>query len=257
VALVDAADAGHDLAGGAVAALEGVQPDRQGQAGIDPAAVDKDGAGPAGTGVAALLRAGQPQVFAQQVQQRGPVVDRDGVPRAVDGQGDTTAGRCLGGVRGFGAEHGRPRYEAARHDRTADGGGVRDERAPGRTWIPREIPRGGETGDSGIRWTCPLSWSTGDRAGPWARQECGCRWLNASGSRFTRPSVRHVIHCGARGTIQRVSSSGTTPVATTAVGTSGSSRRTGRPGRYLRYAASGRFCRRTSPATSPAICCAP
>ncbi|WP_262505599.1 hypothetical protein [Streptomyces sp. TRM68367] len=49
--------------------------------------------------------------------------------------------------------------------------------------------------------------------------------LNTIGSRLTGPSVRHCIHCAAHGAIQRADSFGTTPVCTTAVGTSGSSRK--------------------------------
>ncbi len=122
VPFLDAADAGHDLPRRAEPALEGVLLDErplqrmqftvlatwgepldggdlgalqapcQRQAGVDPPPVDQDGAGPAGTGVAALLGAGQAELFAQQVQQRGPVVDRGGAPLAVHGQRDATAG---------------------------------------------------------------------------------------------------------------------------------------------------------------------
>src|SRR2546421_11783906 len=93
VAFLDAADAGHDLAGGAVAALERVlvderplqrmqfvviprgqpldggdvgtlQAHRQCEARVDPLTVDQNRAGPAGPGIAALLGSGQTQVFA-------------------------------------------------------------------------------------------------------------------------------------------------------------------------------------------------
>ena len=99
------ADGGAELAGRAIAALEGVVLDegvldrmqravgtgqafdrgdrrailhhRQGQAGVDPDAVDQDGAGAALAVVAAFLGAGQIEVQAQQVQQRRPGRDRE------------------------------------------------------------------------------------------------------------------------------------------------------------------------------------
>jgi hypothetical protein len=94
--LGDAGDGGADLARGAVTALEGVVldeggldgrqlsalrdafdgrdlralvHDRQGQAGIDAAAVDEDGAGAALATVAAFLGAGQAEYFTQGVEQ--------------------------------------------------------------------------------------------------------------------------------------------------------------------------------------------
>src|SRR5882757_4681361 len=96
VFLRDASHPGHDLTGGAVAALERVVVDecllqrvqsvpvrealdggdlralahhRQGQAGVDPPAAEQHGAGTTRTLVAALLGAGQLGPLAQQVQQ--------------------------------------------------------------------------------------------------------------------------------------------------------------------------------------------
>ena len=95
---LDAADAGQDLAGSAVAALEGVlvderllrrvqlisvrealdggdldplQPYGECQAGVHPLPVDQHGARAARPCVAALLRAGQIEMFTQQVEERG------------------------------------------------------------------------------------------------------------------------------------------------------------------------------------------
>jgi hypothetical protein len=112
MAFLDAAYAGHDLSGGAVAALEALVLDESGlervqliafgesldggdlgafmhhgkrQAGIHPSAVDQHSARPAGALVAALLRAGEVEPFAQHVKQRlsrvvikrmGPTIDR-------------------------------------------------------------------------------------------------------------------------------------------------------------------------------------
>jgi hypothetical protein len=111
VPLGEQADARADLAGGAVAALEGVAldegflqrvqavavrqafdgghagaglHDRQGEAGVDPPAVGQDGAGPALAVVTALLGAGQAEVLAQGVQERHPRFQLQLVSGAVD-----------------------------------------------------------------------------------------------------------------------------------------------------------------------------
>ncbi len=55
--------------------LRTIRRDREHQAGVDPPAVEQDRARPALPIVAALLRAGQAERLAQQVQQRGPVID--------------------------------------------------------------------------------------------------------------------------------------------------------------------------------------
>ena len=68
--------------------LGAVVRDREREAGVDAAAVEQDRAGAALAVVAALLRAGQPEVLAQQVQQRGARVDGEAVLLAVDVQGD-------------------------------------------------------------------------------------------------------------------------------------------------------------------------
>ena len=104
VALVDAGDRRHDLAGRAVAALEGVlvdegllhrmqlavrsarpsmvvtgaalHRDRKRQAGEHAPAVDQHRAGAALAVVAALLRAGEAEVLAQRIEQRRARVER-------------------------------------------------------------------------------------------------------------------------------------------------------------------------------------
>ena len=128
VAFLDAGDRRHDLAGRAVAALEGVVIDEgllhrmqravrlgeafdggdllaldargERQARQHAAAVDQHRAGAALAMVAALLGAGQADVLAQRVEQRGPHVERQLMALAVD------AHRDLEGVR-------RPRPAAA------------------------------------------------------------------------------------------------------------------------------------------------
>ena len=62
--------------------------DRQRQAGIDPPAVDQHRAGAALAVVAALLGAGQVELVAQQVEERGPGLDRQVPNFAVDRQGN-------------------------------------------------------------------------------------------------------------------------------------------------------------------------
>ena len=56
---------------------------RQGGAGLHRFAIDMDHAGPALAGVAADMRAGQPQLFAQQFDQQGAALDRHAVALAV------------------------------------------------------------------------------------------------------------------------------------------------------------------------------
>src|SRR5439155_8362488 len=73
---------------------------RQRQAGIDPPPVDQNGARAALSVVAALLGAGQVEMVAQCVQQRGPWGDREFHLAAVDGQPD----------RNFLRHRGSPRY---------------------------------------------------------------------------------------------------------------------------------------------------
>ena len=65
--------------------------DREQQAAVGPAAVEQHGAGAALAVVAALLRAGQAEVLAQQVEQGRAGVDLERVLLAVDGQGDGDA----------------------------------------------------------------------------------------------------------------------------------------------------------------------
>ncbi len=108
---------GHDLAGGAVAALVAVVLDEgglhgvevagladafdggdlvgggrvhegEGHAGVDASAVDVDGAGSALAVVAALLGAGQVEVLAQAVEQGGARIHIEGVGLAVDSKGE-------------------------------------------------------------------------------------------------------------------------------------------------------------------------
>ena len=104
--LFEESDGGADLAGGAVAALEAVVfeeggldgvegvalgeafdggdlgavgGDGEGEAGVDAAAVEEDGAGSALAVVAALFAAGEFEVFAQGVEERGAGVEGEGV----------------------------------------------------------------------------------------------------------------------------------------------------------------------------------
>ena len=62
--------------------------DREDRAGLRAAAVDEDGAGAALTGVAADVRAGQTQVFAEEVDQEHAGVDVSLARLAVDGHRD-------------------------------------------------------------------------------------------------------------------------------------------------------------------------
>ncbi len=113
--LFEERDGGADLAGGAVAALEAVVfeeggldgveivafgeafdggdfgsvgHDGEGEAGVDAAAVDEDGAGSALAVVAALFAAGELEVFAQGVEERGAGVERERLRGAVDLEGE-------------------------------------------------------------------------------------------------------------------------------------------------------------------------
>ena len=115
MALGDAGDAGHDLPGGAIAALEGVALDEGGLQrmellalgealdGRDLASLHKGGerearfhalavhqhrAGAALAEAAALLRAGQMQVLAQGIEQRGARIERQPMLGSVDAQHD-------------------------------------------------------------------------------------------------------------------------------------------------------------------------
>ena len=119
-------DGGADLARGAVAALEAVVleeggldgvevvavreafdggdfgsvgRDGEGEAGVDAAAVDEDSAGSALAVVAALLAAGECEVFAQSVEKRGAGVEREGVGYAVDLESHAHHLRSGGGDR--------------------------------------------------------------------------------------------------------------------------------------------------------------
>ena len=71
-----------------VVELGAVVGDREREAGVGAAAVEQDRAGAALAVVAALLRAGQPEVLAQEVEQRGADVDVEAVLLAVDPEGD-------------------------------------------------------------------------------------------------------------------------------------------------------------------------
>ena len=68
--------------------LRAVPHDGQGQAGIDPPAVDQDRAGPALAVVAALLGPGQAEVLAEGVEQGRPGGDVQLPADAVDREGD-------------------------------------------------------------------------------------------------------------------------------------------------------------------------
>src|SRR5262249_42470117 len=70
--------------------------DRKGQAGIDPPAVDQHSAGAALPVVAALLGAGEVEVLAEGVEQRGTEVYLETPCLAVDGQPDFGGGRFRG-----------------------------------------------------------------------------------------------------------------------------------------------------------------
>ena len=62
--------------------------DREDRAGLRAPAVDEDGAGAALTGVAADVRAGQTQVFAEEVDEEHARVDVSLAHLAVDGHRD-------------------------------------------------------------------------------------------------------------------------------------------------------------------------
>ncbi len=151
--LFDERGRGADLAGGAVAALEGVVleeggldgaegfavgeafdggdfgaagGDGEGEAGVDAAAVDENGAGSALAVVAAFLAASEVEVLAQGVEERGAGVERKSVRGAVDLEGEIDRGGGSSGVvcggqgrkacsRG-GADHARCLEEATAGD---------------------------------------------------------------------------------------------------------------------------------------------
>jgi hypothetical protein len=74
---------------------------RQGEAGIDPPAVDEDSAGAALAMVAPLLGAEESQMLAQSVEQGGAAVEGESAGLAVHAQADRQhGGRWIGG---FGA----------------------------------------------------------------------------------------------------------------------------------------------------------
>ena len=123
-------DGGHDLAGGAVAALVAVVLDKgglhgvevaglaeafdggdlgllvhggEGEAAIDAAAVEVDSAGSALAVVAALFCAGEMEGFAEGIEESGAGIDGEGVGFAVDPEGDGCgAGDCWCGGSGGG-----------------------------------------------------------------------------------------------------------------------------------------------------------
>jgi len=148
--LFEQSNCGHDLAGSAIAALvaivldegglHGVETagfaqaldgrdgiafvhDREGEAGVDAAAVDVDGARSALAMVAALLGAGQRKCFAQAVEERCTGINLDLEGLAVHGQGYGDCAlylfylcyRCFGGHRrglGLGYKRGSSRDHA-------------------------------------------------------------------------------------------------------------------------------------------------
>jgi hypothetical protein len=75
----------------------------EGEAGIDAAAVDEDGAGSALSVVAAFFAAGEVEVLAECVEERGAGIEGDGVGGSVDAEcdGDGVAG-SRGGLMGGG-----------------------------------------------------------------------------------------------------------------------------------------------------------
>jgi hypothetical protein len=77
VAVGQALDRGHGLS---------VVGDGEGEAAVDPAAVEEDCAGAALAVVAALLRAGQAELLAEQVKQGEAGVDEEGAGLAVDAE---------------------------------------------------------------------------------------------------------------------------------------------------------------------------
>ena len=83
--IFDAFATGEAFDGGDVGTLGG---EGEGEAGVDAAAVEQDGAGPALAVVAALLRAGEVEVLAEDVEEGGAGVKDEGVRRTVDFQGD-------------------------------------------------------------------------------------------------------------------------------------------------------------------------
>jgi hypothetical protein len=158
--LFEQSDGGHDLTGSAIAALvaivlnegglHGVKiagfaqslngrdriafvHDSQRKAGVDPAAVDVDGARSALAMIAALLGACQQNCFAQAVEQRSAGIDLDLERLAVDGEGygdrvlnlfNLCRMRCGGRRRRLGLND--KRRSSGDHARSAD---LREERA--------------------------------------------------------------------------------------------------------------------------------
>ena len=144
MALVDAGDAGHDLPGRAIAALEGVALDEGGlqrmklialrqafdgrdlaplhergerEARFHALAVHQHRAGAALAEAAAFLRAGEMQVLAQSVEQRGARIERQPMLGSVDAQHDVErSGRrfsALSGGRRYGSRHELSSYDSA------------------------------------------------------------------------------------------------------------------------------------------------
>ena len=90
--------------------------DREREACVRPAPVDQHGAGAALAVIAALLRAREAQVLAQQVEQRRARVDEQAALDAVDHERERRAhGRIGGGGRSHGSEY--PETSHRKHDR--------------------------------------------------------------------------------------------------------------------------------------------
>ena len=94
-----------------------VRLDREHQARIDAHAVDHDGAGAAFADEAALLRAGQPEIVAQDLEERVVRRDLDRARPAVDGQLDRRASssRRRAGREPLDGDRDRPKAEDAEH----------------------------------------------------------------------------------------------------------------------------------------------
>ena len=145
MALVDAGDAGHDLPGRAVAALEGVALDegglqrmkllalRQAFDGRDLASLHESGerkarfhalavhqhrAGAALAEAAAFLRAGEMQVLAQSVEQRGARIERQPMLGSVDAQHEVE-GSWRGASRLRSRFRREPRHELSSYESAA------------------------------------------------------------------------------------------------------------------------------------------
>jgi hypothetical protein len=93
----------------------------EGEAGFHALAVHQHGAGPALAEAAAFFRAGETEMLAQRIEQRGARIEREAMLRAVDVQGNIERSGCCqaGGLRrGLRC---KARHELSSYDKGAAG----------------------------------------------------------------------------------------------------------------------------------------